>query len=73
MAAFMVKITQTADSVQYKAIVAKDEAHARQYARSSEPAAQSVEIVKELGSSESRFLGLEDKPEGHVEPWAPST
>lgn len=71
MRAFMVEIKIDADSVQYKAIVAKDEAHARQYARKSEPSAQSVLIGRELGTSEIEGLGLKGKPEGHVEPWAP--
>ena len=71
MSAYMVEIRLDVDRVQYKAIVAHDEAHARQYARQSEPDAQSVTIGKELSASEIIGLGLGDKPEGHVEPWAP--
>ena len=73
MRAYMVEMTIDDRSVQYKAVVAKDEAHARHYARQSGPAALAVQVRKSLSASEIRGLGLEGKPEGHVEPWTPQT
>jgi hypothetical protein len=71
MPVYMVEIKFYAERVEHKAIVAKDEAHARLYARQSELAQQSATVSKELSSSEIEGLGLEARPEGHIEPWIP--